>query len=713
MLADYARRGTSAHRAAETLRWMKHRLGLEPGMAADGGTPNVANAWRNICAAMRAEPSTNLVDLVNWESDIWLCKSTSYAQGSLHSAWAPPEAIDDWVGVEGLEPDLRWRACKTAAVKLDKRLFNHKPLRDADVAHERALQAYLALAHAAGNPRDRSTIVLNQIIAWIDTAVGGCFKGVCLTSVSSAQTGDMPADLTLLMAVDQRLRTFAGMQGASPNENEYAQAQLIAMYNARANASGTFDVYPSRVGQSELWRERWGWLTQSVPMADARMATQIAAHILASPVLVDGLSSTLASPDPTERAIALCTLRRLLLTLRVLSWLEEAMSRKWQLVRAEDLNSFAYNALKPEWPRRVFGLSHRSRDVKPRLKSTRFWKSPFAAIDATYAPQWETNVGMIWGLFAATPVIIRMKTGAYLGSEWCRRESELLDYVRKRSDFVRGRLFVDASVKQTERLDELIPPLPTVAALFDTFPPLAELLEPPLVTDDERMVLAAAGAVRIIALQAGGRADVTNAVIAALSRDQSPDVPCPTNNPDGWQAYRALFIALSQRSQGEQPIIMTADYDKATLLRELEAAQKFPSLGDGATSIFDVLTAQEWLRVEYVALRKDGRGNQIVIDCRDRLREDWEKSVEFGLCRGLAVVATSVPVWFVQHADTRIDHWPLIGDKRPIFTEHFPDQFTWMMQVQPAPGWLERYMEDSGLRFADTLKSFVLTSPTR
>lgn len=373
-------------------------------------------------------------------------------------------------------------------------------------------------------------------------------------------------------------------------------------------------------------------------------------------------------------------------------------------MRPEDLSCYAYNALKPEWPRRVIALSHRSRDVKPRLKDTQFWKSPFAAVDATYAPQWETNIGMIWGLFAAAPVIVRMKSRTYLESEWCRRESELLDYMFKTSDFLQGRRFINASPDKVTALDELVPAPPSGLVLSESFPPLAELLEPPLVTEEEATLLRAAGAIRVLNIVTRGRAEFTNILIERLSRE-IPPIPPPTNNPDGWRPYRDIFAALQSLSECNRPIFMTADYDEVTMGREMEHAQKFPDLSDGKNDLGDVLAANEWLRVEYPALLADGRGNQLIIDCRDRTCADWEQNNAFALCRGLATVATTVPVWFLQNSETRVDHWPLIGDRRPIFTEHFAGQFSWMIQIQPSPGWIARYLKECGLGFAPELRA--------
>ncbi len=61
------------------------------------------------------------------------------------------------------------------------------------------------------------------------------------------------------------------------------------------------------------------------------------------------------------------------------------------------------------YARRLFAISHRSADVKPRLWHMNVWKSCRYAIDATYIPPSETNTGMIWSLFATSAAIVRVR----------------------------------------------------------------------------------------------------------------------------------------------------------------------------------------------------------------------------------------------------------------------------------------------------------------
>jgi hypothetical protein len=101
--------------------------------------------------------------------------------------------------------------------------------------------------------------------------------------------------------------------------------------------------------------------------------------------------------------------------------------------------------------------------------------------------------------------------------------------------------------------------------------------------------------------------------------------------------------------------------------------------------------------IEEEALLREHADANIVVDCRRLSREDWERSTAYTLSRGLTSAATRVPVWFLQSANERVDRWPLIGDYRPIFTEHFEGQFSWMKIILLPEDWFERYSAKNGL----------------
>jgi hypothetical protein len=313
---------------------------------------------------------------------------------------------------------------------------------------------------------------------------------------------------------------------------------------------------------------------------------------------------------------------------------------------------------------------------------------------------------MIWGLFAVTPVIVRMKTSTYLDSDWCHRESELLDFIVECCDFVRGRQFIDATLDQIETLDHLLPAASALNAQAQAaqFPGQRQVLIPPRLNELEAALLAGVNAARLVAQFFKGSAAHTNQLVSVLCQGVSPPLPCISNNPTGWAPYIALFTALTAVAQDQLPVAMTADLDAEALQREIDGAERVPDFGDGRFDVLDVLAAQEWVRVELAREMRNFR-KQILIDCRTLTRSDWEQNVGFCVQRGLAAVATPIPVWFLQRAEGRVDQWPLIGDVRPIFTQHVENQFAWMFLVSTPRGWAARYADECGMAIAPRLRA--------
>jgi hypothetical protein len=316
---------------------------------------------------------------------------------------------------------------------------------------------------------------------------------------------------------------------------------------------------------------------------------------------------------------------------------------------------------------------------------------------------------MIWGLFAPAPVVVRMASAAYRASEWCMRESELLDHLLERGDFLRGRVVIDADESETARLDGLVDF--SGVGRVPAFPPRVPVLLLPLLTEDAANVLRAAAAVRFIAFTAGGRAEEVAIAIRSLCRGIAPSLPCPTNNAGGWDDYVAMFRALAPGSAGELPIRLRADAEPAALAAERDWwAKNSPDFDNPRVpAISDHLCACEWQRVLGHSPRPDGHAQSFVIDCRELSREDWERDPARTLHRGFTSAATTVPVWFLQSAGCRIDHWAAIGDFRPIFTQHVDDQFDWM-DVRSAPAdWPQLYLQRSDLAYSDAIVGRLAT----
>jgi hypothetical protein len=685
-----------------SLTWLLRILGEEerpiPGKSFSAGADSVHQEWQVLSTAMRAEQSASSELRFDVDSDIWLCKSQTIVDGDVRAVWLPPDNLDDFAPSPLTRGTLtRWDARPTRYARLSALLVNQPPFSHEAVLarHNIAVASYSSLHKGVTPPLvdlrlRRFVVMINQILAWLDAALGVYLRGILLTPIGT------PKELHALSdAFRWRIAAVARRQDDDP----FLQRALLGMHNIAFRANGTFPEIQTPVGQSELWRERWGFMTQDCAPADARSAIVIAARLLANVAVVAPLVTLAKGANRREATVAICSLRRLLLTLRTMTWAEDALQHDWRLVRPKDVLCFAYSALRPQWPRRAIALSHRSRTVKPSLLKTGFWNSPFAAVDATYAPQWETNIAMIWGLFASAPTIVRMQSPAYSESEWCQRESELLDFVANQCDFMGNRCLIDAAESDTVRLDSL---LDNPHHLTSPWPRTVRSILVPLLTDAEAALMSAAGAVRLIGVAGGDQAKAAAQAIRGLRDGALPNFPCLTNNAGGWQDYADIFktlAGLAPQISKDAPFIIHEDWHPEKL-RFPELAKNLPDFGDiHIPALRDHLAAFEWMLVEEEALLGDHAGINFVVDCRNVARERWEHSAAYTLHRGLTSAATSAPVWFLQSANERVDRWSTIGDYRPIFTEHLEGQFAWMQLISLPEGWFEHYLLKSGLRW--------------
>jgi hypothetical protein len=490
--------------------------------------------------------------------------------------------------------------------------------------------------------------------------------------------------------------------------------QLEILYNASIRPDGELWLGVLRIGEGEEWRDHWRALAFEIGAEDTLDAVQMAAKLLRCHALVLGLTSAIASGDGPVKTLAIAVIRRWVLTLQAMAWLEAALTHAWSDVRPKDLCCFALNATKPDWPRRVLAISHRSQDVKPALRSMHAWRAGRIALDANYIPSWETNTGMVWGLFAATPAIARIRSPTYQESVWCRRELELTDYLRERSDFLTRRWVIDLEARELQRLEAVVQAwnpkaLDEAPRPLPEFPPLTEVCSPGPMPAWEVRMLRASGALRVMhAVIPGATPDVMNKVAQYLRGGGEIPGGAPTNNPDGWRAYGEIFREAAEDCgipANELAVRLPADYDQPQRALDLQLAQCIPDLQTGSPQLRDVLVALEWLRVEYPQFVERGRGDFLAINCQRLTQETWGQAEEVSLHRGLAAMRARlrVPMWIIQLAGQGVDGWPLIGEV-PIFTEHTEAQFGWMLEGSFDRGDSQRrYSEDSRMILAPTL----------
>lgn len=378
----------------------------------------------------------------------------------------------------------------------------------------------------------------------------------------------------------------------------------------------------------------------------------MAARLMRCPPLIQGLREAVQSGDEYLMTLAVAVIRRWILTLKTMAWLEAALVEPWTHVRAQDLACFAFNATKPEWPHRVIAISHRSADAKATLIDMKLWRAGRCAIDANYVPAWETNTGMIWGLFAATPAIARIRSSHYEQSIWCLREIEISQYLAERSDFLSERWILDLELSQLRDLDRVAmawddieePSRAKASGVFMEFPPMCQVWEPTAMPPWEVKMLRASAALRLINLFVSdpeSDPELANGLAQLLQTGTDLPGPAPTNNPDGWQAYASILREARLETEADnQELVVSIPSEYAPELRALdfELWGRIPDLSTGTPALGDVLVALEWLRVEWPAMLTQRRGDMIAINCRQLSKEQWEMDERFSLLRGLAAI---------------------------------------------------------------------------
>lgn len=656
--------------------------------------------WDRICGQMRSVDQP-VVYTQDWVSDFWLARNSksNLDLDMLMPGWDPPERVNEWpqLGVEALRGSLGVRTNHAAFVGL---LDQNAVSVVSD--HDEALKVFEQRESEIRQHADVRMIQGEHVRAWIGTALGRLLMGIALTP----QDSTAPDSTALVQLTLERLVVPLQFELPVARLNAFEEWRLDRLYNYRTSPDSTLMVASDvRMGQGEEWREYWQWLSVDIGVAEALDALEVAARLMRCVPLVAAILFALQSEQEYLRTIALAVSRRWLLTLKVMAWLETALQEPWSFVRPQDLECFAFNAVKPEWPRRFLGISHRSADVKATLIKMKVWQNSRCGIDANYVPAWETNTGMMWGLFAAAPAIARVSSPRYLDSVWCRRELEITQYLLERSDYLAERWVLDLEQPHLTVLDDLLARDNEQPGLIG-FPPQCQVWAPTPMPEWEVKMLRAAGALRIIN-KFLGQADLANRLAIILADGLEPPFSAPTNNPNGWRDYVKIFAELRALTSDESqlPLRLPIDYGEPERRADTELAMRIPDLSRGTPSLFDILVAFEWYRVEWVAMMEQGIGDLCVIDCQRLALEDWSAHEQVCLLRGLAAIRTTMPLWFLQLAGQEVENWPAVGE-RPIFTEHVTGQFSWMTKICLERGEAQAlYPSASGLEFSKKLAS--------
>lgn len=701
----------SFNESAASFKWLMDNLGLG---AAAGKSPSLgegdsrcSNSWRQVRDSMRA--TTQIVSSTqDWISDFWICKTADINPlgSGVVPRWQPPDELDEWptVPAELLERYTPQGTRPTNHANFERLLNSATTVTER--SSDAAVAEFYALADRAQMPQEHLARIQDQYVrAWLSTAFGNLLSSMALSPQAYHDQLVTESRKRLLIPRELKAAPMWGIQ--------FAEGQIGILYNCRQTPSGNRSWRGIRIGQGEEWLKHWQWLSEPVDAALIAPALPLAARMLRCRPLLEALLTTLESDDSELVHIALAVLRRWLLSLKAMAWLEDALARSWTRVRPQDLACLAFNAVKPDWPRRWVALSHRSMDAKPLLRNMKAWKSSLFAIDANYAPSWETNTGMIWGLFGATPVLARIESPKYEASEWCERETEMIRYLEQTSDFMSRRLVLDTNLQALPEFDRVVDtwrPLSHISTASGQpeFPPWSMVYVPGPEREWPLALLRAAAAFRVFHALFGG-AEFVNQLYAHLSFSDDPvPIPPPTNNPDGWEGYRKIFRDFLRECDLDRTApAMNLPPETPPLHPDLVQAffDAIPDLSQGSPSLGDILAALEWRATLVNILEDASLGDMTLIDLRNLSRETWETDPRLSLARGIAALRSPPrPIWFIQLASQRVEDWQLPNDL-PIFTQYTESQFSWMMSEGTlSPDWPDAYADRCGLLMTAELR---------
>lgn len=689
--------------SAASYCWLVDGLGI--------GAPDapIEREWARVRDRMRRSNEQMVVFATDWISDPWLARGTrNDGIGGIAPAWDPPDTLNAWptFGVAEHLREIGVAARETRSDVLARRLA--VPAAAISVNPESAVAEFVESEHLIRRHGDARMVFGDQVRAWLLAVGGPLLRGLLLTA---GVDEEVIAQHTTHRLV---LPRAIGLPDMWLLADAFGEKRIELLLNVAMQADGTlaeFDPVDLRVGQGIPWQQSWGWLSETVDADLVRDAVRLAARLLRNAGVREGVARALRSRKEAERTVAVAVVRRWTLALQAMTWLEDALSAPWRDVRPADLACAAFASVKPEWPRRLLAISHRSAEVKPVLRGLHLWKSARCAIDATYLPAWETNTGMIWGLFGATPSIVRVDTPTYTASEWCRRESELIEYLAGTADYLRGRLVIDTDLEGLDGLAELAdrwhPDRPT-QWIMPEFPPLLQVWTPQPVPPWEATILRAAGALRAMSASVHDP-DLVNMIVGALTKDVEVPIPPPTNHPGGWAAYARIFRELHALVPDPAPALsLPAEYGPEQVGKDVEVCSRIPDLSTGSPSLDDVLVAVEFLRTSWPTMVEEGRGRFLALNLRGHTSRSFADATDMSLQRGLvAFRSLPVPLWLLQLAGQDASSWGLPGD-RPILTEHVDAQFGWLMETWHDPGEARAmYPGDSGLAVSPALRRLL------
>lgn len=682
--------------------------------------PKLDRSWKAFSQIMLDSNDTVYIESTAWDRD-WLLSKYATGLGQLIPIYRPPENVYNFPLFE--LPEITDRLEATSEFQFYETKYNFDLLKafenssnqPSTVSAPYTIDAFYELESNIKTHRDSYMTQHYQCIAWVHLALGKLFSGIALSPL-----GDNFQDFVL--ACQQRWAHVWDNKNESEQYMKHAeiiQYKLDLFYESEISKDN-IRIFPTRQGQSEKWRNHWSWISNDLNWEDSLNAVRIAAGLLNFLPITTFFQQLLKSENITNNhLLAVSIIRRWVMTLKVMTWLEEALQHRWKDIRPNDLICFAFSALRPHWPRRSVGISHRSFEAKPYLKNMTAWNHFAYSIDATFIPQWETNTGMIWGLFSAVPLLIRIKTPKYMESVWCRRESELIQYLIDHNDFLQFRRVIDLEEKEIGTIDEMILGQPNDMGGINPlrFPPLTTVFVLYPLDPWENWMLAGVAAVRLLANNLGGDTTLTQEISYWLATGHGipEEINPPTNHPDGWDAFIIIFKKVYEYwGDGKDQFPITFEnYSEEELQKDALEFDNVLDLSDGKKEFADVLAAFEYNRTLITSLIGNKKyGEYFVVDYRDITSDTYAMDEQFMIIRGLERIRMSIPIWSLQEANQSIDEWEGMGE-RPIFTQHTDKQWSWMMEMLLEPQWPARFEGDANVRFNKALKEQCKATTTR
>ncbi len=682
----------SRNAARTTLAWLEQKI-AERAAAID-------EDWREVRARMQAvNARTTITSILSIDNDFWICKRANPVMKPDNALsffsrerepwsaqqWWPPEDWREWPLFYKANDTDDWIGDQAAVVTKIPESFTGNCRVDCILERAQAMDIIVDLMMDGAN--ETEALMVTQATAWLDTALGRMGRFMERHVGRDIDPGQLLIDL------DRHVLAAHSTLGADMMEDA-----LQILFGSALTSPQTLNPRPSPRGQSYEWRDYFRSLGRAMPQEHTLMAVQLAASALRSEsvwVALGALQSAGRSGHGENFIdLSMCIRRRWLMAVKALAWVEGGLDRAepFEHLTAADLMCFAIDSLLPLYPRPVVAVSHRGADAKPSLAASAAWGANEVMLDATFQPVWQTNRAMVWSLFASTPVLCKIRSVNYDSSEWCRRESEMFDYLTRKGDFLRGRRVFEIDLESVGVLDRVARSNPRTHRWLDG-PSGAD--SPPMelrrMEAWEGAVLRAAGAARLVgrfmafAEQAGHTPrELANLFLQKLYSDDGEAVPTGDlmGFSQGWRSLAAGLRADASAVALKGPLAQVArDETVEDAERWFETVQKnLADVRSAELSPCDFYAALQWHEHLQHYLREHEAGtiweNQAaIIDLRDTNADEWRTHPGWTVARGLIFLRLPYPIIVRQRAGQNTETWPLLRDLDiPMFTEHLPGQ---------------------------------------